>query len=421
MGTSAQEVVTKDVEAKVDTFSIISGYLQKLQQLVDERDSLGLLPLRPAPNAYYYQMLSTPTLYSSPLHQMMSTADSTITDKQLQTLYSINRMLAELYARHPELVQQTEENIKNQGQFRSDINEKISVQEKLSSKVGEGSLSPTLDENIQVVTRRPNFWKINANTSFQLSQSHFTANWYKGGEDNFAGNWDLTIRANFNNQRKFAWDNTLELKLGAQTSNSDTHRSFRPTNNLLRYTTNFGYQAYKTLYYSCQIRMQTQILPNYRPNTDDLTTKILSPLDVTVGPGMKYNFVWGKKKRFSGTLNVAPLAYNLRYVGVTELARNYGLEEGKNAKHSFGPSATLTTTYKICDQITWNSNISWYSDYSFTRIDWTNDINFVVTKLISAKLYLYPRIDDSSPKYKNWRGRYFMFNENLGIGLNYSF
>ena len=418
---SAQGEIAKEVEAKVDTFSIISGYLQKLQRLVEKRDSLGVISSYPAPNAYYYQILSAPTLYSAPLHQMMNNTDSTYADKQLQTLYYLNRMLAKLYANNPELVQQTEESIKSQGQFRDDINEKINVKEKLSEKVSEASLSPTLDENIQVVTRRPNFWKFNGNTSLQFAQSHFSENWHKGGEDNFTGNFYLTLRANYNNQRKIAWDNTLELQVGAQTAPSDSKRSFRPTVNKLRYTTNFGYKAYKTLYYSCQVIMDTQVLPNYYVNSDQLQSKIFSPMDLSVGPGMKYDFQLGKKKRFTGSLNVAPLAYHLRYVGVDSIAPIHGLEAGKHAKHTFGPTATLNTNYKICNQISWSSRLLWQSNYHYTKIDWYNEINFVVTKLISAKLILNPIVDDSAPRYMNKDGKYIMFYENLSIGLNYNF
>lgn len=417
----AQEVIEKDVEVKVDTFSIISGYLQKLQRLIEKRDSVGPISSYPAPNAYYYQILSAPTLYSTPLHQMMNNTDSTYADKQLQTLYYINQMLAKLYAKNPELVQQTEESIKNQGQFRDDINEKINVKEKLSEKVGEATLSPTLDDKVQVITRRPNFWKYNGSTSLQFSQSHFSANWHKGGEDNFAGNFYLTLNANYNNQRKFKWNNTFELQMGAQTAPSDNNRTFRPTTNKIKYTTNIGYKAYKSLDYSMLVIMETQPLPDYYANTDDLKSKFFSPMTLSVGPGLAYSFQWGKKKRFTGNLNVAFVAYHLKYVGKDELVTKHGLEEGKHASHTFGPSATLNTTYKICNQVTWTSRIDWRSNYHYTRIDWYNQINFTVTKLITAMLIVNPILDDSSPKYRNENGKYIMLNENLSIGLNYSF
>ncbi|MBO4839858.1 MAG: DUF3078 domain-containing protein [Bacteroidaceae bacterium] len=420
-GANARVKAVKDIEAKVDTFSIVNSYLQKLQRLVEQRDSMSIVMSYPGPNAYYYQILSAPTLYSSPLHQMMNNTDSIFSDKQLQTLYYINNMLAKLYAKHPELVQQTEENVKDKGKFRDDINEKINVKEKLSEKVAEASLSPTLDEGVQVVTRRPNFWKTSGRSYVQLSQAHFSDNWWQGGENSFSGNLSLTLQANYNNQKKFRWDNTLELRIGAQTSPSDTKRSFRPTQNQLRYFTSIGYQAYKSLYYSLQIEAKTPVLPNYKPNTDDLTTKMFSPLEIFVGPGMKYDFQWGKKKRFRGDFNVAFVAYQLKYVGVDELIGQYGLDAGKHFKHTFGPTATLNTNYNICDQISWRSTLSWKSNYHYTSIDWFNEINFKVTKIINAKLILNPKIDDSSSKYRNSNGKYLMFKEDLGISIDYNF
>jgi hypothetical protein len=414
-------IEAQDNAVKVDTLSIVSSYLQKLQRLVEQRDSVSVLATTPAPNAYFYQILSVPTLYSSPLHQMMSNTDTLYKDKQLQTLYSINQMLAKLYARNPELVQQTEENIKSQGQFRDDINEKINAKDKLSEKVGEAALSATFDENIQVVTRRPNFWKFSGNTSLQFSQSHFSANWHKGGEDNFAGNFYLTLHANYNNQRKFKWNNTFELQMGAQTAPSDNNRTFRPTANKIKYTTNIGYKAYKSLDYSMLVVMETQPLPNYYANTDNLQSKFFSPMTLSVGPGLAYSFQWGKKKRFTGNLNVAFVAYHLKYVGKDELVTKHGLEEGKHASHTFGPSATLNTTYKICNQVAWTSKIDWRSNYHYTRIDWYNQINFTVTKLITAMLIVNPILDDSSIRYRNENGKYIMLNENLSISLSYSF
>ena len=414
-------IEAQDNAVKVDTLSIVSSYLQKLQRLVEQRDSVSVLATTPAPNAYFYQILSVPTLYSPPLHQMISNTDTLYKDKQLQTLYSINQMLAKLYARNPELVQQTEENIKSQGQFRDDINEKINAKDKLSEKVGEAALSATFDENIQVVTRRPNFWKFSGNTSLQFSQSHFSANWHKGGEDNFAGNFYLTLHANYNNQRKFKWNNTFELQMGAQTAPSDNNRTFRPTANKIKYTTNIGYKAYKSLDYSMLVVMETQPLPNYYANTDNLQSKFFSPMTLSVGPGLAYSFQWGKKKRFTGNLNVAFVAYHLKYVGKDELVTKHGLEEGKHASHTFGPSATLNTTYKICNQVAWTSKIDWRSNYHYTRIDWYNQINFTVTKLITAMLIVNPILDDSSIRYRNENGKYIMLNENLSIGLSYSF
>lgn len=422
LGVHADEVPVLPTDG--DSTGVLYKYIMKLQQLADQRDSLATFQEYSIPNAYYFQMMSAPTLYGAPLHQMMSHADSLSNDQQVQRLYDINRALAKLYVSHPGLVWQTDQQIKEQGKFRDDVNEKINANDKLAEKVTEATLAPTLDDDIVVITRRPNFWKISGNTALQLAQNYFSKNWYQGGETHYSGTGTVNLRVNFNDQKKLTWDNLLELQLGFQTSKSDTKRAFRPTtSNVIRYTTNFGYKAYKNLSYSGQVRVSTQIVPNYQSGTDIVISDIFSPMDITVAPGIKYIFQYGKKKRFTGTLNVAPLAWNIRYCARKELVERYNGKGEHRMKHSFGPNVTLDSNWKICNQITWSSKIYWFSNLEFTRIEWTNQFNFSVTKLISAQITLYPRFDDSNINYRrnSKHDSYIMFKEWMSMGINYNF
>ena len=419
--TSARKV---EAEEKADTSALLRTYLLALDSLARERDSLNAIGNTPQPNAYYYQLLLSPTLYSSPLKQAMSPGEPVSQDPQMQRLYASRRMLAQLYTRAPLLVTQTESDILGQTALRTDVNEVLQDKDKLSDKVAAATLAPKVEEAVEVITRRPNFWKFSGDAALQFSQNYFSNNWYQGGEDNFSGLTTLTLRANYNDQRKITWDNTLEMQLGFQTTESDKEHSLRPTNNLLRYTTNAGYKAWKSLYYSLQVILKTQILPVYKANTTQKTTDILSPLDVTIGPGMKWDISVGKKKQFTGTLQVAPLALRILYVHDDDLVRNYGIDEGKNQKTTFGPSATLNTRWQICKQVNWVSRVYWMSNYDYHIWEWDNTINFAVTKLIWAKLFIYPRFDNSNERYRsgeNHDGTYMMFKEWFSLGLNYSF
>ena len=419
--TSARKV---EAEEKADTSALLRTYLLALDSLARERDSLNAVGYATQPNAYYCQLLLSPTLYSSPLKQAMSPGEPVSQDPQMQRLYASRRMLAQLYTRAPLLVTQTESDILGQTALRTDVNEVLQDKDKLSDKVAAATLAPKVEEAVEVITRRPNFWKFSGDAALQFSQNYFSNNWYQGGEDNFSGLTTLTLRANYNDQRKITWDNTLEMQLGFQTTESDKEHSLRPTNNLLRYTTNVGYKAWKSLYYSLQVILKTQILPVYKANTTQKTTDILSPLDVTIGPGMKWDISVGKKKQFTGTLQVAPLALRILYVHDDDLVRNYGIDEGKNQKTTFGPSATLNTRWQICKQVNWVSRIYWMSNYDYHIWEWDNTINFAVTKLIWAKLFIYPRFDNSNERYRsgeNHDGTYMMFKEWFSLGLNYSF
>lgn len=415
---------TNDEEAvPADSSFLLKSYLEALDSLVWERDSLFTTPTPSTPNPYYYLILSQPTLYSSSLHQAMGHTNTSSPDLQIQRLYASRKMLSMLYANAPGLVTQTESDILGQAGIRSDIHDMLGTSDKLADKVAAATLNPVMDEPVEVITRRPNFWKFAGSTALQFMQSYFTDNWYQGGEKNYMGNLDVTLRANYDDQRKIIWENTLDIQLGFQTTESDKNRTFRPNHNLLRYTFNGGYKAWKSWYYSLLVILKTQIAPTYQKNTDDITSEFLAPLEVTVAPGMKYEIKWGKKKQFTGQLNVAPLAMKVLYVGNDDLVKNYGIEEGKNQKTTFGPNITLNTNWPITKQINWRSRMYWMSNFDYNIWEWENTIDFTVSKLITTTLYLYPRFDNSNEKYKE-RSRfntYMMFKEWLSLGLKYSF
>ena len=415
---------SQQVDTPNDSSLVLNNYISALDSLVRERDSLINVPTSSAPNPYYYQLLSRPALYGAPLHQALGFTGATSADPQLQRIYAIRNALSRLYADAPQLVTQTEADIVGQAAIRSDVNDRLQVYDKLADKVAAASMLPEVDGPIEVVTRRPNFWHFSGSANLQFAQNYISDNWYKGGETNWTGNFDLTLRANYNDQRKITWENTLDAQLGFQTTETDEKRTFRPSHNLLRYTGNAGYKAWKNWYYSLNVILQTQIAPNYQRNSDKVTSKIMSPLEVTIAPSMKYEIAWGKKKQFTGQLNIAPLAMKIVYVDDDELVTNFGIEAGKHQKTTFGPNVTLNTTWNICKQITWNNRMYWFSNYDYNIWEWENNIKFTVTKLITANLHLYPRFDNSNKKYrsgKNHDGTYMMFKELLSLGLTYNF
>lgn len=410
-------------EVPNDSSQILKHYLQAIETLAKERDSLNASTVTTAPNAYYYQLLSQPTLYSSSLHQSLGQTDTSIPDPQLQRIFASRKMLSSLYAEEPWLVTQTESDILGQVGIRSDVNERLQTSDRLADKVAAATLAPTLDAPVEVITRRPNFWKISGETSVQFVQNYFSDNWYKGGETNFTGNLDVTLRANYDDKRKITWENTLDAQLGFQTTSTDEKRIFRPNHNLLRYTANAGYKAWKNLYYSLLVILQTQIAPNYKSNTDEVTSKFLSPLEVTIAPGMKYEIGWGRKKQFTGQLNVAPLAMKIMYVSDDDLVTNFGIDPGKNHSITFGPNITLNTRWQICKQISWTNRMYWMTNFEYNIWEWENTVEFEITRIITSKLYLYPRFDNSNESYREMSrfNTYLMFKEWFSLGLTYKF
>lgn len=377
-------------------------------------------------NPYCFQIFSVGTVYSSPLQQAFAIAWQPQSsqaptllqgDYQLATLRHINRQMATMYAQQPALFLQTQQQLTEQGSLASDINTIIKPDRKLTDQIQLSDLEHDVTDTVTAITRRPNFWKFKGSSSLQFTQSYFSDNWFQGGEKNYAGLTAFTIEAIYDNKQKVLWENKLEVQLGFQTAKSDTLHSLKVTSNLLRFTTKLGYKAAKTWFYSTQFQTYTQIYPNYQTNTDNITTDFASPLYMSLGLGLDYKL---NKKRFNGSLGLYPVSVNARYVDRPELRSRYNDSENQKTKWTFGPNVTINFTWKITDDIQWQSRAYWFSDFRYTNIEWENTFSFTVNKYISCRLFLYPKFLDNNKRYKNEKGRYWMFKEWLSLGLSYN-
>lgn len=264
------------------------------------------------------------------------------------------------------------------------------------------------------------FWKLSGSGSLQFSQNYFSANWYQGGENYYSFLGLLTLNANYDNKQNIQWENRLETRLGFQTTGkSETRHAMKPTDNLLRLTTKLGYKAYKTLYYTSQVQAYTQLVPLYESNSDNIRTNFLSPLNLTISVGLDYKFAT-KNNNFRGNVYLAPCSYNMRYVNNIDLATKHGIEAGHHAYHNFGPSITVNAYWQILKNLSWNARMYWISNFNYTNIEWENTFNLTINKYLSARLFIYPKFDDSSSRYRSEGGSYFMMKEMLSVGFNYN-
>ncbi len=371
-------------------------------------------------DAYSLRMFLPPTFYSSSVLQQFSTStNTTLTDANLVRMYMVNDAFANMYVNSPGSIVQMDDDIEQAGTLREDVQEVLTTNTKLTDKVVTVKLDKDLNEDVELVTRKPNFWKFPGSGSLKFTQNYYSDNWHKGGDNNFAMMGLLTLNANYDNKNKIQWENMLEMQLGFQTTGTaDPYHSLKATNNLLRMTSKLGYKAYKTLFYTTQVQLSTQIVPAYDDNTDNLRTAIFSPLDVTVSIGLDYKFET-KNKKFSGNIYLAPCAYNMRYVKHDELVGRYGIEQGKHSYHKFGPNLTINYNWQIAKNVSWKSRIFWISNFSYTNIEWENTFKFNINKYLDATLFANPKFDDSSHSYKGDHG-YIMMQEWFALGFNYS-
>lgn len=413
--------------------AITDKYAVELRKLAMKADSMKLDTLSSKLNPYHFRLFAPGTLYLSPLQKAFgirwqsslpgkaASVPSFLMpgDSVLCAFEEEDHALMQAYVNFPYLMRQTEKQLNKAGDLKEvEGLPKVPSEVKLAEKEMNIDLTPDIDE-IDLVVKRPNFWTFRGNYSLQFTQSYFSDNWSQGGEDNYAMLATATMEANFNNKQKIQWENRLEMRLGFQTSKSDEIHKFKTNDDLLRFTTKIGYKATKHWFYTLQVQAYTQFYPSYKANSKDVSSDFMSPFNMVVAPSMDYKL---ELKRFRSSATFAPLAYSFRYVGREALYRNFGIEEGHNTYHKFGPSITVHYNWDIYKNIHWGGRIYWFSNLEMTSIEWENTFTFTINRYLTTKLFLYPRIDDSSPNYRSKdKGLYLMFKEWFSLGLNYSF
>jgi hypothetical protein len=365
-------------------------------------------------SAHLYRLFTPLTFYHGVAGSMLS-IDTMHTDVD----DAVNHALMNVYLTRPDLVKTTDRQLENAGTLRQDIDKPIEQYVELVEQV-----MPVPDEpevvTPEVVVTKPKFWSYKGDGSLQFMQNYVSDNWYKGGESNYSAVGALTLEANYDNKSKWKWENKLEMKLGFQTSPSDTVHKFKSNNDLLRYTGKVGLQAANRWYYTLQMLAYTQFARGFKANKTKVFSDFMSPFNFNIGLGMDYKVEWLNKK-ITGTINISPLAVNYRYVDRTDLARNFGVKVDRHT-HSltdFGSQLTASLQWKMSDNVTWRSRIYGFSSYHRAEVEWENTFNLKVSKYISANLFLFPRFDDSGSPDADLG--YFQFKEYSSLGFSYNF
>jgi hypothetical protein len=87
--------------------------------------------------------------------------------------------------------------------------------------------------------------------------------------------------------------------------------------------------------------------------------------------------------------------------------------------NDFGSETTINLTWKMNDLISWQTRLYGYTTYKRVEMEWENTITFAFSKLISSKIFIYPRFDDGAtrdPKHGYWQ-----FKEYASLGLSLSY
>lgn len=401
---------------------IVKSYTDSLKnyKLMLDSTSINIPDSDRDPRTFY--IFAPATFYYSVAKDLLQTND----DKQAKQPYDssrdMDRIMMNIYLNHPNLVAKSERSLNRIGAVHKEMDAPIKNKVQLVTKADALPIEEDDEEHfnlpMEIVVKKPNFWKYSGDYYLQMLQNYVSSNWYKGGESNYSMVASVTMQANYNNKQKVKLDNKLEMKLGFQTSRGDTLHSFKTSEDLIRYTGKLGLQASKKWYYSLQLIAYTQFMRGYKSNDKKVYSDILSPLNINLSVGMDYNVVWFNKK-LTGNIHLAPLAYNFKYVGRKELATRYGLDEGKHTLNDFGSECTVDLTWAFTNTIKWKTRLYGYTTYERAEVEWENTISFQFNKYITSNLFIYPRFDDGAKKDESHG--YWQLKEYMSIGFAYSF
>lgn len=403
--------------------SVVTAYMdsleicwQKLQAYYEEKTSETAINVGyTTPNGRYYRLFMPLTFYHSSANSALS-----LREPDFGPETAVDKALMSVYLERPDLVVSSEDQLMEAGSIRRDfeveVREDVEMTDVVDVPVPDES---ELVEEAEVEVSKPNFWTFKGDTNFQFLQNYFSDNWYAGGENAYSMVAALTLEANYNNKSKIKFENKLEMKLGIQSSQSDSVHKVKTNNDLLRYTGLFGIQATKKWYYSLQVLAYTQFSRSFESNDETVYSDWLSPLTVNVSLGMTYE-VAALDGRLTGNVSLSPIAYNLKYVDRLALAEDNGIDEGHHSQSDWGSQVTADLTWKFNEKLSWKTRLYAYTCYSNTLFEWENTLNINIIKGISAVLFIHPRFDDSVERDDD-SDSYWQFKEYCSLGFAYEF
>ena len=266
-------------------------------------------------------------------------------------------------------------------------------------------------------------WIHDLNASVQFSQAYVSPNWYQGGNKSLI----MLINAIYNvklNQKfhpKILFESTIAYKLGTNSAPDDTVRSYNISEDLFQINSTFGYKALKHWYYSVNLQFKTQLLNAYRPNSTDVKSSLLSPGELNLGLGMTYNYE-NPKKTFVCNASIAPLSWQMTSCINSKIDEtNYGIKPGHSFVNQYGSSAECKITWKLAYNITYNSRIFLFSDYSDFHGDWEHTLAFNINRFLTTQIFTHLRYDTATPRSDDPSWHKLQVKEVLSFGFAYRF
>lgn len=266
-------------------------------------------------------------------------------------------------------------------------------------------------------------WEYGGDVQMQFSQNYYSSNWYTGGESSMAAYFFFKGKVNYTSD-KIQWDNQLDAKFSFNTAASDTLRTFRTNDDLVKLTSKLGVRAFKSdkWFYSADFELSTPLFNTYVKNSYERVTGPFSPLRLNLSAGFDFKY----KKELS--VQLLPISYKMLHVadtsrraGVVEsIADKQGIPAGRKTKNDLGSKIKVKWEHSFIREVKLETTFSFYTNYKGVEADWEIIGNFIINRFLSARVSLNPRYDSTItlPDGKDPR---LQFKELVSVGFRYKF
>ncbi|MGM9799904.1 MAG: DUF3078 domain-containing protein [Muribaculaceae bacterium] len=266
-------------------------------------------------------------------------------------------------------------------------------------------------------------WLNDFTTSLHFSQAYNSPNWYQGGNNNLNIICQAahTIKLNQAFHPNIMFENSIQYKLALNSAPEDSLRNYSIAEDIFQINTKFGLRAAKDWYYSVTMLFKTQMMTNYKKNTNDVKAAFLSPGELNIGFGMSYSRT-NPKKTVTFDTSISPISYNLKICTDDRLNKaDFGIEQDKNTASEIGSNAEAKLKWKMAYNITYTSRLYAFTDYSYVQGDWEHTLSFEVNRYLSTQIYAHLRYDSSTPRLEDSKWHTWQLKEILSFGLTYKF
>ncbi len=317
----------------------------------------------------------------------------------------------------------------NAGQVRYNISTLPEAPKKYVATVDPTKASITVEEiavtadkakdDVEAVEVKKRNWLHDFQGLVQFSQAYNSPNWYQGGNNNLNmivnAVWSVKLNPAFNS--KLLFENTVSYKLAMNSAPDDSLRNYSISEDLFQINTKFGLKARKHWYYSMTMQFKTQLLNNYKKNTQDLSAAFLSPGELNLGLGMTYSTTT-KKCDFNASL--APFSYNLKTCVNSRMnPETFGIKPGKKTVSQIGSNIDCKLVWKMSYNITFTSRLTAFTNYDYVQSDWENTLAFTINKFLSTQVYVHLRYDSQGARFEDSNWRKWQVKEILSFGFSY--